>query len=149
MKKSCSKLLGYQFSKTPTSNRTPTTQFHLPEQLNNNKKMKTCVNIYKDPTDIDDIDHLDLQKEFDELSVKSEIFTILKSECNNLRGSNISGSTAISRNGMFNSNEGSDDIFEEECQIPVRSSNPLYRQVKGGEDDAFVNIDRFGLEMLK
>ena len=133
IKSSSSKFCQFS-SKTPINNKSPITKFNFSDiPISTSKLYKTkpfaSSNILKDF-------ELEFKKDFEDLSVKSEIFSILQNDIN-LRSSNISNSTAFSKNGIFNSNDFfTDDLLDEDCKIvpPNRSPNPLYRNIDADED---------------
>ena len=142
IKSSSSKISQFS-SKTPLNNKSPITKFNFAEihipipKINDTKVIGNC-NIFKDF-------EVEFQKDFEDLSVKSEIFSILNND-NNLRSSNLSCSTAFSKNVIFNSTDFlGDELLDEDSKIvpPNRSPNPLYRNLIENEDD---NVWYSGLE---
>ena len=90
----------------------------------------------------------EIQKDFDEFSAKSEIFSLLKNDSCQW-SSNISNSTTTtSRTGVFNSNEFFEDFLEEDSKIPVRSSNPMFK-IDQQEEDVGNIINKFEIVNLK
>ena len=118
-----SKIIGLPSSKPILTSRTPVIQNTNPEF---NFKLNTInLNFLKESD-------FDLQKDFDEFSAKSEIFSILKKE-NNTRALNMSSSTGVSKTTTLTNDVLLDDLYEDEFRVPLRSPNPLYK-TKGLEE---------------
>jgi len=119
-----SKIIGAPSSKPLLTSRTPVIQNTNPEF--NFKLNSINLNFLRECD-------LDLQKDFDEFSAKSEIFSILKKE-NTIRALNMSSSTGFSKTTTFTADVLSEDLYEDEFRVPIRSPNPLYK-IKGVEEN--------------
>ena len=101
--------LGTPYSKTPTAERTSIIHINSPKIYKNKRNHENILLFNYSMKDLDS----EIQRDFDEYSAKSEIFSILKTD-HNMTVSNVSVSTTFSRNGILNTNEffNSDNIIE-------------------------------------
>ena len=129
-------IINAPISKTPKGKKTSIIQIHSP-QLWKDKIKEDYFKSYSNEIMRDY--EIELKREFNDFSARSEIFSILKIE-NSFTFSSVSNSITISQNCILNSKEflNSFDNFEDESHIPIRSWNPFYKTVRSDEDDEFL-----------